>query len=58
MSIEFINFQFMTAIQIAQYKLEKVLGEGSFGKVYQSINTQTNLPVAVKQINKQLIHQD
>jgi serine/threonine protein kinase len=30
------------------YKLCSILGKGSFGEVYQGINTKTKSPVAIK----------
>ena len=42
-------------MQVADYQLGNVLGEGSFGKVYKAVNVKTNREVAVKQMSKKLI---
>jgi serine/threonine protein kinase len=40
--------KFIGKILKKTYRLEKVLGEGSFGQVYSAINLKTNKKVAVK----------
>ena len=39
--------------KIGNYMLQKLIGSGSFAKVYKGVDTRTNEPVAIKMISKE-----
>lgn len=48
----------MSGKKVEKYQLGKTLGRGTFSKVKYAIDTETNLPYAIKIINRQMIKQE
>jgi len=42
------NYEIIGRIYFNKFKVIKKIGQGSFGQVFQGINTKTNEPVALK----------
>ncbi|KAM3140657.1 hypothetical protein pb186bvf_007255 [Paramecium bursaria] len=50
--IDIKKFSFQMCLQ-DHYKLQKLLGEGAFGKVYKAIHKETKLKFAIKKLQKE-----